>query len=53
MHASRADMYFRLGDYERAKSYYQVALDMAESSLDKRFIQKKMMECDTRRVSPN
>lgn len=52
-HASRADMYLRLEDFDRAKSYYQVALDLAESSLDQAFIRKKILECDTRNITNN
>ena len=52
-HASKADMYFRLHDFERAKSYYQVALDLADSKPDQTFIRKKMLECDTKNITPN
>lgn len=51
--ASRAAMSMQLGYFEKAKSYYQVALDYSESEADKKFIQKKIMECDKKNMSTN
>lgn len=51
--AAIADINRQLGRYEIAKSYYQVALDLTEKKPDQQFIEKKIMECDTRNIRHN
>lgn len=51
--AAIADMNRQLENYEIAKSYYQVALDLTEKKPDQQFIEKKIMECDTRNIRHN
>ncbi len=53
IYASRAAMNMQLGFFGKAKSYYQVALDYSESQADKKFIQNKIMECDTKNMRTN
>jgi RNA polymerase sigma-70 factor (ECF subfamily) len=52
-HATKADMHFRLGNYELARSYYRVAVDLAESKVDIRFLEKKIEECDKKNIMDN
>lgn len=52
-HATKADMYFRLGNYELARSYYRVAVDLAELKVDIRFLERKIKECDTKNITDN
>ncbi len=51
--AAIADMNRQLGRFEIAKSYYQVALDLTEKKPDQQFIEKKIMECDTKNIRHN
>ena len=51
--AAIADMNMHLERYEIAKSYYQVALDLTEKLPDQKFIEKKIMECDTKNIRHN
>lgn len=53
LYSGIAEMNMQLGRYEVAKSYYQVALDSTESSIDEIFITKKIIECDTKNISSN
>lgn len=53
LHAAKADMYRRQGRFELARSYYAVALDLAESRPDKDFIRKKIRECDLENIKGN
>lgn len=53
LYATKADMNARLGNYEKAKSYYQVALDYLYTEADRAFISKKIKECNTRNVNEN
>lgn len=53
IYASKAEMNARLGNFEKAKSYYQVALDYSHIEADRVFINKKIMECDTRNINEN
>ncbi len=53
LYAGIAELNLRMGKFEVAKSYYQVALDKTESQVDKVFLNKKIMECDTRNISSN
>lgn len=52
-HATKADLHFRLGNYELARSYYRVAVDLAESKVDIRFLERKIKECDTKNITDN
>lgn len=51
--AARADMNAELKNYEIAKSYYQVAFDMAHSKADKNFLRSKIEECNRHNLSDN
>lgn len=51
--AARADMHAELQNYEKAKSYYQVACDLAISKADKHFLRSKMEDCDRQNMSRN
>lgn len=53
LYAARAEMNTELGNYEIAKSYYQVACDMANSNADKNYLHSKMEECDRKNLSKN
>lgn len=53
LYAAIAEMNMRLGQYEIAKSYYQVALDLSKTDSDKSFISKKILACDTNNISNN
>ncbi len=53
LYSGIAEMNMQLGKFEVAKSYYQVALDQTESQVDKVFLNKKIMECDTKNLSSN
>lgn len=44
-HAARADMYYRLGLYEKARSCYETACDFAKSQPDKQFLMNRLKEC--------
>lgn len=52
-YAAKADMHKELQMYEKAKSYYQVALDLALPKEDKDFLQSKMEACDRKNISKN
>jgi RNA polymerase sigma-70 factor (ECF subfamily) len=45
-YAAKADMYFRLTNYPKAKAYYQLALDLTNTEADKWFIKSKIEKCD-------
>lgn len=51
--ASIGEMNLQLKRYDIAKSYYQVALDLATLEADKSFLKKKILLCDTKNVNPN
>jgi RNA polymerase sigma-70 factor (ECF subfamily) len=53
LHAVKADIYFRMKDYEKARSYYSVALTEAGTSPEKRFIEKKLLMVNSRCGSVN
>ena len=53
LYASKAEMHRSMGLYEKAKSYYQVALDYSKTDADRAFIRKKILECDTRNLNAN
>lgn len=54
IYAAIAEFNFQLGNYEVAKSYYQVALDQSEHDLDQKFIQKKIILADREsKINPN
>ncbi len=53
IYASKAEMNARLGNFEKAKSYYRVALDYSHSEADRVFIGKKIVECDTLNINEN
>ncbi len=53
LYSGIAEMNMRMKKYEISKSYYQVALDLAESSADKNFISKKITICDTKNIRTN
>ncbi|GAB5410096.1 MAG: sigma-70 family RNA polymerase sigma factor [Balneolaceae bacterium] len=53
LYSGIAEMNMQLRIYEVARSYYQVALDLAESSSDELFIMKKIAECDTKNINSN
>lgn len=52
-YASKADMYRRKGDHETARSYYRVSLDYTDSVPQRKFIRKKIQECDRKNISEN
>lgn len=53
LYSGIAEMNMQLKNFEVAKSYYQVALDLTESSFDKIFISKKITICDTNNIRTN
>lgn len=53
LYSGIAEMNMQLGRYEVAKSYYQVALDSTESTIDKIFISKKIAKCDQKNIHSN
>lgn len=46
--ATRGDIFKRMGKVEKAKMAYQQAMDLAGSPNDKRFLKRKMLECDSK-----
>lgn len=53
LHAAKAHMYMEMKQFGKAKSYYQVAGDLAVSKADKQYLQSKMEECDRNNLSMN
>jgi RNA polymerase sigma-70 factor (ECF subfamily) len=53
LYAAKAEMFMELKQYVKANSYYQVAVDMAGSKTDKKFLQSKIEECDRKNISIN
>lgn len=53
LYAAIAEMNMKLGKYDIAKSYYQVAIDLSKTESDKAFIRKKILACDTNNISNN
>lgn len=53
LHAARGELQADMGHYAAARSYYQVACDMAVSEADKAFLREKMEECNRKDISPN
>jgi len=45
--ATKGDLYRRMGMYDRAKTAYQLALELAVAPLDKKFLQKMILQCET------
>ena len=51
--AAIAYMNMQLENFEIAKSYYQVALDLTEKMPDQKFIERKILECDKKNIRHN
>lgn len=51
--SAKADILLNLKRYDLAKSYYQVACDLSKNNADKKFLLKKVYECDRKNVSKN
>lgn len=52
-HATKADLNFRMKNFELARSYYQVAMDMTDSKPEKRFLAKKIDRCNASNINKN
>lgn len=53
LYAAKAEMYMESERFGKAKSYYQVAVDMAVSKADKKYLKSKIEECDRNNISLN
>lgn len=53
LYAAKADMYFRMQDYKKAKMYYQLAMDLSEAESDRHYLSLKIKNCDLKSISEN
>ena len=51
--AAIAEINLRIGNFEVAKSYYQVSLDLSKTPADSEFLARKIMECDKKNINKN
>ena len=52
-YAAKAEMFERLKNYQRARSYYEVARDFAIHSKDQEYLNSKISTCDTLNIHSN
>lgn len=52
-HAAKADMYSGLQDFARSARHYRQALDLAQSTPDKKFLKSKIKACELKEQNQN
>ena len=52
-HATKADLFNRLGDYAKARTYYEVALDHTSNTHEQQFLQRKLDNLQLRNLNEN
>ncbi|NBC03308.1 MAG: sigma-70 family RNA polymerase sigma factor [Bacteroidetes bacterium] len=53
LYAAKAELYMHMNLFDKAKSYYQVAADLAGSNADKKYLKSKIEECNRNNISLN
>lgn len=52
-HAAKADMLYGLQDFEKSARHYRLALDLAESEPDRKFLKSKIKDCELKVLNQN
>jgi RNA polymerase sigma-70 factor (ECF subfamily) len=52
-YSAKASMLMQFGNFDLARSYYQVARDLAKHEMDRSFLLKKIEECDRKGLRAN
>jgi predicted RNA polymerase sigma factor len=42
---AKADVYIRKGEFKNARKFYEQALSLSVSPIDKKFLEKKILQC--------
>lgn len=53
IYAAKAELYMEMKLFDKAKSHYQVAADLAGSNADKKYLKSKIEECNRNNISLN
>jgi len=53
LYAAKAELYMQMNLFDKAKSCYQVAADLAGSNADKKYLKSKIEECNRNNISLN